>query len=792
MITTNIKIAWRNIIKSPLYTFINVAGLALGLALCMLITLFVKDELSFDQFFTKKDEIYRIVAEESTPEGEIRKLGQTGMVHGPAFKNQISAITNMVRYKEEHLTVKFENEVIVQQVFLVDSTYFDMFDAEFIEGNVHKSLVDPQSMVITEKVAQKYFNTSAAVGKSLNINFKGEFQDFTVTGVIQNPPINSSMQAEVLIPMHKLKSRDNQWINFYINTFVQIPKGTNIENVEKQFAAIYANDAKEQITQAAKEWNFKNSFTFKLQPLVDIHLSKDLKAVNGMKESGNLLFSYFLSGVALFILLIACINFVNLSIARSIQRSKEVGIKKAIGSTRGQLMIQFLSESFMLNLFAFVIGAILAYFTLPVFNELSSKQLSFSYLFDFNLVLIFSIVFILTGLLAGFYPAIVLSGFRPIDTLYGRFQLGGKNILQKSLIVFQFGLASFFIISAIVQYQQANLLLTKDLGYNDKNLLEINVDGLNVSKAEILERELKNDPNILSVAPMNACCWITGVTTADGKEIAPYMKITNQNFTGTMGIKVKEGRFFSSEFPADSTQSALVNETFVKAANLKDPIGQTIKIMNRDNYQIIGIVQDYHHTSLYETVQPQVFLNNHNHGFGTLLIRINDSNISKTLSHINTVFKSHFPTQPYKYEFVAETNAKSYEKEVKMKHMILYSALIIIFISCIGMFGLAALTAQKRTKEMGIRKIMGASLLNIVNMMSIQFLKLVLIAFVISVPLAYYVINVTLQNLPYRVDVSIDIFIWTLLGLMILSLITTIYQAIRTALNNPVHSLRSE
>lgn len=792
MINNNIKIAWRNIIKNPLYSFINISGLAIGLALCMLITLFVKDELSFDQYFTKKNEIYRLVVEEKTPEGEIRKFGQTGMIHGPAFKQQVPAFTNMVRYQQQHYPVKNNGDIKVQSGFLVDSTYFNMFDATFLDGNKHKALHDPQSLVITKNLAEKYFNTTAAVGKSLNINFEGEFQNFTVTGVIENPPLNSSMQAEMLIPIQKSKSNDNHWINFYINTFFEMPQGTNIANVEKQLATIFATDAKDQIAEAAKEWNFKNQISFKLQPFLDIHLSKDFKATNGLKESGNILFSYFLSGIALFILLIACINFINLAIARSVQRSKEVGVRKAVGSTRNQLVIQFLSESFLLNSLAFILGIILAYAGLPVFNDLSEKQVAFSYLFDSKLIAIFLGIFLLTGLLAGFYPALVLSGFRPVETLYGRLNLGGKNLIQKSLIVFQFSLASVFIIFAIVQYRQANLFVSKDLGYDDKNLIEVNAEGMTPSSIGVIENELKKEPGILNVSPINPCCWMTGVTTPDGMEITPYMKVTNHQFLNTMGLTMKEGRFFSPEFSGDSTRSVIVNEAFVKAANMKDPIGQTIKVMNRDNYQIVGVMKDYHHTSLYETVQPQVIISNPQNGYGAFAIRVNDSNLPKTLSHIKEVFNAQFPTQPYKYDFVAEVNAKQYEREFKMRQMILYSALLIIFISCIGMFGLAALTAQKRTKEIGIRKVLGASLVSIVNIISMQFLRLVTIAFIIAAPIAFFAINKTLENLPYRVPVSFDVFAYTLTGVLFLSFITSLYQALKTAMMDPVKSLKSE
>lgn len=792
MLPLSIKLVWRNLIKNPLYSFINIAGLGLGLAICILITLFVKDELSFDQFFENKNTIHRIVTEEKSPDGQVFKFGQTGMVHGPAFEHQIPAITDMVRVKSETVTIKKAEDVVTQSVFLVDSTFFSLFERKFVDGAPHKVLHDPQSVVISESTSKKYFGTSQSVGRSINMNFEGSFQNFTVSGVYKDWPNNSSIQAEMLIPMHKSKNTDDQWINFYINTFVKIPTGTNVENIEKQFASVYASDAKEQLATAKKEWNYNNELTFKLQPFLQMHLSREYQASNGLKESGNILFSYFLSGIAIFILIIACINFVNLAIGRSVQRSKEIGVRKAIGSTRKQLIGQFLSESFILIALAFIFGLALVIISLPTFNDLASKQLSLAYLIDFKLILIFVLIFFLTGLLAGFYPALVLSGFKPVETLYGRFNLGGKNLLQKSLIVFQFSLASIFIIFSIVQYRQANLFTSKDLGYDDKNLIEVNADGLTPSNYNVVENELMKNPSIVSVAPINRGDWMTMASTADGTEMGPKMKITNPNLLNTMGLKVLQGRFFSNEFPADSTKSALVNESFVKKANLKNPIGQQIKIMNRDNYEIVGIVKDYHHSSLYETISPQVFLCNPKHGWGSLLIRITDGNVQGTLDHIRKTMRSQFPTFPYSYSFVSDVNKQIYDKEFKMRQIILFSALIIIFISCIGMFGLATLTAQKRTKEISIRKIMGASITRIAAMMSLQFLKLVVLAFIIATPLSYLIIKAMLQNLPYRVDITADIYIYTFLCAIALAIATSAYQAIKAAVVNPVQSLKSE
>jgi putative ABC transport system permease protein len=791
MLQNYIKIAWRNLLKNPLYSIINISGLALGIGICMLITLFVKDELSFDQFYNKKNDIYRLVVEEKNPDGTINKFGQTGMTHGPAFKQQIPAIKNMVRFNNDNTIVKINNEVIRQNAYLVDSTIFNIFDFTFVEGTKYKALTGLQSVVISQAVAKKYFGNDKALGKSMNINFDGEFQEFIISGVIEDAPQNSSIQAEMLLPLHKSKNQDNLWINFYLNTFFEIESGADIANIEKQFENIFASDAREQIAQAKKEFDFKSEIHFKLQPFLEMHLSRDYKASSGLKESGNVNFSYFLSAIALFILVIACINFINLSIARSEQRSKEIGVRKVSGSSQKQLILQFMSESFIMNGLAFLLGSLFVVLALPFFNHISSKQLAFHYLFDIKLILIFLLLFCLTGLMAGFYPAIILSKFKPVETLYKRFKLASKNTLQNSLIVFQFFLASFFILFAIVQYRQTQLFTDKDLGYDDKNLVEIESSFLTLSKKEVVVNELKKDPSIIGITTKNGN-WYTGVKTSEGTEVSPYMTVTDENFLSTHGLKLKEGRFFSKDFPSDTSNSALVNEAFLKNVNMKDPIGKEITVMNRDKYQIIGVVKDYHHSSLYEEVIPQVFVSNPNYGSSNFIIKIANNNVPKTLDHIRNVFKTQYPFQPYAYNFISDLNAKNYEKEYKMREMILFSALIIIFISCIGMFGLAALTTQKRTKEIGVRKIHGASIQSIVGLLSIQFFKLVLLSFAIAIPISYYSFNALLQNLPFRIPIKADMYLITLIGIIFIAFVASSYHAIKAALVNPVNFLKTE
>lgn len=793
MISNYLKIAWRNITNNKLYSVINVLGLSLGLAVCLLITLFVKDELSFDQFQSRKHEIYRLVSDEISPSGEINRIGISGMVQGATFKSQVPEIENMVRIQGERFNIKHNNEIFTQEASKVDSSFFSVFDAEFVEGTPYKALADPQSIVISEDVAKRFFGNQKALGKSLAINYDNTFQNFTITGVTKKMPINSSIQIELMMPLHHDKQQDDQWINFYMNTFFTIKAGANIAAIEQKFAKIYATDAKEQILQAQKEWNYKSQLVWKLQPFLDMHLSREYQAQNGVKESGNKLFSYFLSGIAAFILLIACINFINIAISRSMKRAKEIGVRKVMGSQRKQLILQFLSESALLTLMAFMVAIIFTILALPTFNDLSDKALSFSYLLDTKLILLYIGIFILTAFLAGFYPALVLSGFKPVETLYGRFRFGGKNILQKSLTVLQFGLATFFILLTIMQFKQVDLLLNQDLGYNDKNIMIVNVGGVERSKGDFFMSELMKNPNIQKTAPRQQGFWFTLSTVNGDKQINHSMELVDYRYVDLLGLKMAQGRNFSPQFPSDTATAVLVNEAFVKDANWKNPIGEKVTFQNKNNYQVIGVVKDYHFASLYEKVRPQIFIADPKvGGYGSFYIRMSEKNIPQTMAYVKQKFRESIPTKPYEFEFLSETNAKNYAKEVKMKQIIGWTAWLTIFISCIGLFGLSALATEKRFKEIGVRKVLGASVNGIVRILSRDFLQLILIAYIIAAPIAYYVAEKLLQNYPYRITQGVEMFVPTLIGLLLVGLLTVSYQSIKAALMNPVKSLKTE
>ena len=794
MLQNYLKIALRNLLRNKVFSFINIAGLSIGLACCMLIVLYTKDEVSYDRFHKNVNNIYRITSTETSPEGKVNKFGITGMMPGPTFARQIPEIDKYVRLQGERFNVKKGADIFAQEATKVDSTFFSIFTFEFVEGSPQTALKDPQSIVITEEVAEKYFGNKSAIGKTLSIDYDGSYQAFNISGVIKKSPQNSSIKVELLLPFHRDKNPDKQWINFYLNTFVTLKTSANPKAVEAKFARIYALDAKEQVAEAKRNWNFNNKIQYGLQPMLAMHLSTDFKAQNGLFNDSNPMYSFVLTGLAVFLLLIACINFINLTVARSVKRSKEIGIRKVVGGDRRQLIYQFIGESFVLNLIAFLLAFVIVELTLPTFNSLANKALSISYLFDYELIAAYFLLFVVTGFLAGTYPALVLSSFRPVDTLYSRFKFSNGNYLQKSLVVFQFSLAAFMIMATLILYYQFEFLTHQNLGYDDKNIVTLDTGQMNRTETETFKAELLKNTDIQQVAPKNGGFWNTIAKVNGKQEIVFTMDIIDQEYLSTFKIPLIKGRNFSKDFPSDSSQSVMVNEAFVKEAGWKNPIGQTVDFFfDKRKYQVVGVVKDYHFSSLYEKIKPQIFSTDPKRSdFGMLNIRIKSKNTPATLKYIEKVFKQLRPTRPYSYEFKDAINLKQYEKEAKWKQIITFTAVLTIFISCIGLFGLATLSAEKRTKEIGIRKVLGASATVIVTMLTKDFLKLVLIAVIISFPITWFLASKFLEDYPYRIQLNAWMFILVALVLVFITILTISYQALKSALANPVKSLRTE
>jgi len=457
--------------------------------------------------------------------------------------------------------------------------------------------------------------------------------------------------------------------------------------------------------------------------------------------------------------------------------------------------MQFLGESFLLCIIAFLLAIALVQLILPVFNMLSNKALALSYLFDAKLIAGYIILFLLTGLLAGFYPALVLSGYKPVETLYSRFNIRGKNYLQKSLVVLQFSLASFLIMATFTIYAQFNFLTTEKLGYDDSNIVLVHKDVIQRDEAKLLQTELMKDPDILGVAPKNGGSWGTAAKISNDSTINFTYETVDESFIPLLKIPLLQGRNFSPAYPSDSTSSVIVNEAFVKKAGWKNPIGEVVNFWYRDHnpkYTVIGVVKDYHYEALTKEIEPQLFTMKKDNPFGMAYIKIKPNSESATLKHIQSTFKQLFPLNPYTYTFKDQENRKNYEAEARWKQIMLFGAVLTIFISCIGLFGLSVLSAEKRTKEIGIRKVLGASVQGVVTILSRDFLKLVFLSLCIAIPVAWLAANKWLENYPNRITLSWWLFASAGVLVILIALITVSFQAIKAAIANPVKSLRTE
>ena len=792
-------VAFRNLSRNKIYSFINIAGLSLGLACSMLIILYVKDEVSYDKFHANVNNIYRVVNQYVGVEGILHKNGNTGYFPGPKFTANVPGIKSFVRVQSGYAEIKKGTDVVSQELLRVDSTFFSVFSFPLLSGNPKTCLNQPNTAVLSEEAAKKQFGTVNAVGKVMMFKKDSAFVPFSVTAVAKKCPQNSSIKFDVLLPLivsATEQENSENWFSFYdLNTFVVLEPNAKMHSVETQMQKFYAADSKEALKTIIAKWGPSDwGGQYFLQPYTAMHLDKDWPRQYGLTGASNPVYSYILSGIALFILFIACINFVNLTIARSIKRAKEIGIRKVVGGERKQLIFQFLSESFFLCFIAFVFALIMVWAILPVFNDLSNKALAIFYLFDMKLVGGYIVLFIITGLLAGFYPALILSSYNPVKTLYSRFMIGGKNYLQKSLVVLQFSLASFLIIATFTIYEQFNYLTTEKLEYDDSNLVIMHKQSMKRAEASLLKDELMKNPNILGVAPKNGWQWGTSAKVNGDSIILFDYETISETYLPTLKIPLVQGRNFSTEFPSDSSQSVIVNESFVKKAGWKNPIGQEVNFWyyNNEKYKVIGVVKDYHFQSLTQKIGPQLFTMKAGNDYGMALIKIKPNTETASLKHIEATFKKLFPLNPYSFTFKDQENVKEYEAEAKWKQIMLFSAVLTIFISCIGLLGLSVLSAEKRTKEIGIRKVLGASVNNVVITLSKDFIKLVIIALLIAVPLSFWAASEWLQNYPYRISLSWQLFVLAGVLVIFIALFTVSFQAIKAAIANPVKSLRTE
>jgi putative ABC transport system permease protein len=798
MIKNFFIIAWRNLWRNRIFSVIKILGLSIGLTVCMLIFLYTKDEISYDQFHKNKARLFRVIQTLQVSETPPQTIGITTGTVGESFAKEIPEVQQYVRINGEAVTVKKKNDVFTENPMFVDDNFFSVFTFPLLQGNKKTALKDFHSVVLSKNTAIKYFGTEDVIGETMQIKQGDEFEAYTVTAVAENSPQNSSIKTGMFLRI-KIYQRGNgdDWLGGGLNTFLLLSPQADVHTVEGKMQALFDKHTKDFLEKAQKEQGISFKARLALQPLTDLHLSKKAGPDNGMSDGSRSAYSYILTCIAIFILIMACINFINLAVAQSLKRSKEIGIRKVVGGTRSQLIKQFLAESFLVSFIAFVIGILLAVSILPFFNELANKKLSLSYLSDGYLYAGYFLLLIVTSFIAGFYPSLVLSALQPVKVLYGRQKMMSKNLLTKGLIVLQFALAIFLIIGTIAVNYQVNYLLHANLGYDSKNLVRIDLPNSNTSDKlpTLFKNELAGERNILSIAARNGGRSISGAK-ANGKNLTIEFNKIDDKYLPTFKIPIIAGRNFSPDYPADSMNSVIVNESFIKEAGWKisNAVGQTMNFMDEKNRPatIVGVIKDYHFSSLKEKITPELFSMDSIANYGQVWVKISPNDIPQTLALLETTYRKLVPFFPYSYQFMDNINAKNYETEAKWKQIISIASGLFIFISCIGLLGLVMLSIEQRTKEIGIRKVLGAAISKIIILISKEFIILISIAFVITVPVGYYFINKWLQDFAYRINIGWWMFALAGALVIILALFTISYQAIKAAVANPVKSLRTE
>lgn len=808
MIKNYIKVALRNLWKSKGFSAINIIGLAIGLATCLLIILFVLDELSYDRFHKKADRIYRV-------DGDIQFGGNHFVLAvapdamGPTLKKDFPQVEQYVRFRElGGLMIKKGNENVREnRVIYTDSTLFDVFTLPVVDGDAATALKEPKSMVITETLARKYFNQTKVVGKTLQLDDKDHYK---ITAVIKDIPAQSHFRFDVFLPLAGVnESRENNWISNNFNTYIVLKEGADPKALESQFDALVKKYIGPQVKaflniDMAEFERIGNFDRYSLTPLTQIHLHSNKTTELGVNS--NIQYVYIFSAIALFILLIACVNFMNLSTARSSNRAKEVGIRKVMGSLQVNLIKQFLTESVLISAIASVLALLIAWLLLPYFNQLAAKEISMSFWAQPWLLPAMIGMVLVTGLLAGSYPAFYLSAFQPIQVIKGKLSTGFKSSwLRSSLVVFQFAISIILIIGTIVIFNQLHYIQSRDTGFDREQVLILHDTYPPGNSIKAFREEISRLPGVVSLTMtgfLPTSEWrndspIFADPTLDQKKAVSMQNwYVDDQYIPTLNMKMVMGRNFSKDFLTDSA-AVIINEAAARLYGFTDPINKNLyRIDNFTNkaevstLHIIGVVKDFNFNSLREQVTPMALFLGNNHG--KTAIRVNTTNISSLISQIENKYKAIAPSQPFNYSFMDEDFNNQYRAEQRMGRISLTFSLLAILIACLGLFGLAAYAAEQRTKEIGIRKVLGATVTNITTMLSADFLKLVLISAVIAFPVAWWAMNSWLNDFAYRIGISWWIFAAAGLLALLIAIATVCFQAIKAALTNPIKSLRTE
>jgi len=787
LLSNYIKIAFRKFRRQRGYTLINISGLAVGLACCAIMLLWVRNEKSFDSFHINRESIYRLI-KETSPNGKMILDARIPYPLAETILKEIPEVKNYTRYQGvDGWEINYGDKFFYNDFLsTADPSFFEIFTFSFVKGNPKTALNDRNSIVITESMARKYFGDVEPMGKVLTM-IQGRYA-FTVTGVIKDVPKNSHLRFDCIIPIINFwewwEGREGDWGMIMFYTYLQLQPNSSVSSVGQKIASVLNENVPGQ------------KAGIRMQQLMDVHLRSnfgwDLDNFEQGSQSTITIFSF----AALAILLLAMINFINLSTARSSNRAKEVGLRKVNGASRISIIVQLLGESVVISFLGLLLALILVYYLLPLFNILAGKQIAFVNVFEPKLFLKLIAVTFITGIMSGSYPSFFLSSFQPVIVLKGEILSGGKtqSVLRKTLVVVQFSLTLFLIIGLTIVNHQMKYVREKDLGMNTRNIVITeayfsdyqSAKSIFLSNPDILSMTISDPPNIDQRGFSN----VTWEGKDPGTIIEFFPVSVDPDYLKTFGVKMQAGRFFSDEFPSDRTETLVLNEAAVRAMGIYSPIGKRVTI-GRQTYNIIGVINDFHQTTLIKPIEPMILRQT----IGTTLcLRINPARTVETISFIERTMKGYFPdpTRPVRIEMLQERIDKFYTSERKLVAILAVFTVVALFTACLGLIGLASFMAEKRTREIGLRRIFGAPVSEMVWLQTWEFSKWILLSGIIAGPSAFWAAGKWLRGFAYHFNPGIGILLATVFVTLIISLVVVVYQSVRAALANPVESLRHE
>ncbi len=793
MFRNYLKTAFRNLWRHRAFSFINIMGLTVGMTACFLIFLYVRFETSYESFHPKADRIYRMVADVKTPTETLHPNGASWAT-APNVKDEFPEVEAFVRIAYDNMLVrKGDIKFMEPRTLVADSAFFQVFGYSLIKGNPATALKEPLSVVLSQSTAKKYFGDTDPVGQTLLLT--GDAYVATVTGVMKDMPENSQIKGDIILSMTTRSVKldpglDKRWGSYGSVSYLLLKPGTDAMALQKKLPAFLEKRNGEEMRKS------QMYVTLLFEPLRDIYLY----SARGDNRRGNIHNVYIFSVIAVFILLIACINFVNLTTARSTERAKEVGIRKVVGAGKIQLTRQFIGESVIISLIAFLFTLLFTALLLPGFNRLAGKIISPGIFSNINNILVLLMASIMIGILAGCYPALILSAFKPIVVLKGRFATGTRGILlRKGLVVTQFTISIALIIATLVVYNQMSYMRNFDLGFKKDQMLVIDSQG--DSSQTAFKEALKAIPGVSGVtmgSSVPGIGWFTAYSEIENKN--GDLQIANLNlffvdfdYIPQYKIKVVAGRPFSRDFGTDTTQAMIMNEAAIKMFGYSSPqqaLGRRFKQWGREG-RIIGVIKDFHYTSLQQEVKPLTMRIEPN-SFDHVSVNVTGANLPATIAAIEKTWKTMIPNRPFSYSFLDEAFDEQYRGEERFGKLFLNFAVLAIFISCMGLLGLASYSTMQRTKEIGIRKVMGASVGNIIHLLSKDFLKLVAISFVVAAPVAWFMMDRWLRDFAYRTNIGWWVFMAAGLLALVIAVTTVSFQAVKAAIANPTRSLRTE